>query len=310
MKKKPKIIAIVGPTASGKTDLSIKLAKKFNGEIISADSRQIYKSMKTATATPDEIEKQGIVHHLMEIKSPLDDYSVANFQNDAKNAINQLILKGKLPIVSGGTGLYFRILLENFAPPKVAPNKKLREELELQTTEELFEKLKQLDPIIADKIHPNNKVKIIRALEVCMTLNKPMSEAQGTKEPEYDVLWLGLNAQNRDFLYNRANTRVEQMIQNGLVDELKKLLNQYGKLNLFQNTIGYQELFPFLEEKLTLQESAELIKQNTRRYIKRQLSWFRSNEQIQWLNIDELDNEQIITNAENLIIKFLQLQNN
>lgn len=294
MTRKHKLIAIVGPSATGKSNLAVQLAHKIHGEIISADSRLVYREFNIATAKPDIREQQGIKHHLVDVINPDEEYTVANFADDAKAAIEAIVEKKKIPIVAGGTGLYFRILLENFDLPRVAPNKELREKLEKQSEEELYSMLESLDSEIAQKIHKNNKVKMIRAIEVAQTLNTPMSLAQKTKDNEYDVLWIGLNAKNRDFVYERINLRVEKMFIDGLWDEARRLFNKYSNLDLLMNTIGYQELKPHFDGLITLEEAKKNIKQNTRRYAKRQLSWFRANKQINWFNIDEMQNEEIV----------------
>ncbi len=310
MTKKKKIIAIVGPSASGKTNLSIYLAKHLNGEIISADSRQIYSEMNIATAKPTNEERSGIIHHCIDAVTPPEEYSVTEFSDCANKAIKIICGKNKIPIVVGGTGLYFRILLENYAPPKVAPNYELRKELEQINTEVLYKELQKIDPEMATKIHFNNKVKIIRALEVCKTLNQTMSESQGIKESEYDVLWIGLNANNREFLYNRANLRVNKMIEDGLLSEFEYLVGKYGMLPIYNSTIGYNELIPYIKKECDLNYSIEKIQQNTRRYIKRQLSWFRANKNINWLNIDELAEEQLCKSALTLCTNFLEIEKN
>lgn len=276
----------MGPTASGKTRMAIQIAKTNNGEIISADSRLVYKGFNIAAAKPTIEEMQGIKHYLIDIVEPEIDYSVANFYDDAKTAINGILAKGKTPIVVGGTGLYFRILLEDFDMPRVAPNYELRKELESIDTEKLHEMLKELDPGSAEKIHFNNKVKIIRALEVAKTLNKPISEAAGKKEPEFDVEWIGLNPPDRNVLYDRINQRVDEMVTKGLVEETKALLEKHGRINNFINTIGYQEILDYLGGEISLDEAILQIKQNTRRYAKRQLTWFRRNKLINWKSID------------------------
>lgn len=272
----------MGPTASGKTALAVKTALSNNGEIISADSRLVYKGFDIATAKPTADERQGIEHHLIDIVEPEVDYSVANFFDDAKVAIEKIVQKGKTPIVVGGTGLYFRILLEDFDLPRVEPDYELRAQLEQKETAELHEMLVKLDPVSAEKIHFNNKVKIIRAIEVCKTLEKPHSEAAGKKEPEYDVEWIGLNPPDRAVLYDRVNKRVDEMVEHGLVDETKSLLKKHGRINNFVNTIGYQEILEYLDGKISLDEAVSDIKQNTRRYAKRQLTWFRRNKLINW----------------------------
>lgn len=272
----------MGPTASGKTKFAIQTALKNNGEIISADSRLVYKGFDIASAKPTIEERQGVEHYLIDIVEPEIDYSVANFSDDAKIAIEQISQKGKIPIIVGGTGLYFRILLEDFDLPRVEPNYKLRKKLEAIDSEELHSMLKKLDPQSAEKIHFNNKVKIIRAIEVCKSLQIPHSQAAGIKEPEFDVEWIGLNPPDRKVLYNRINNRVDEMLANGLIEETKILLEKHGRINNFVNTIGYQEILEYLDENFSLEEAILNIKQNTRRYAKRQLTWFRRNKLINW----------------------------
>lgn len=275
----------MGPTASGKTKFAVKTASENNGEIISADSRLVYKGFDIATAKPTDEERQGIEHHLIDIVEPEVDYSVANFLDDAKVAIEKIRQKGKMPIVVGGTGLYFRILLEDFDLPRVEPDYELRKQLEEKDTAELHEILKKLDPASAQKIHFNNKVKIIRAIEVCKVLEKPHSEAAGKKEPEFEVEWIGLNPPDRAVLYERINNRVDEMMEKGLIDETKNLLEKHGRINNFVNTIGYQEILEYLDDKLSLDEAVLDIKQNTRHYAKRQLTWFRRNKLINWQEV-------------------------
>lgn len=272
----------MGPTASGKSNLAIQKSLTNNGEIISADSRLVYKGFDIATAKPTIHERQGIVHHLIDVVEPEIDYSVANFYDDAKLAIKKIVQEGKTPIVVGGTGLYFRILLEDFDLPRVEANYKLRKELEGMETKELYEKLKKVDPKSAEKMHFNNKVKIIRALEVAYTLGKPISEASGKKETEFDVEWIGLFAPSREILYERINSRVLQMLDAGLVEETQQLLEKHGRIMNLVNTIGYQEILAHLDGEISLDESVSKIQQNSRRYAKRQLTWFRRNKLIDW----------------------------
>lgn len=237
---------------------------------------------------------QGIKHHLLGVVNPCDEFTVANFADEAKKAMKKLFDENKIPIVAGGTGLYFRILLENFDMPRVAPNKKLRDELqrisEEKGVEEIYKMLCELDPELAKNMHPNNTVKIIRALEVCKTLGIPMSKAQKVKkESEYDVLWLGLghlNGEDRQKLYDRTDARVDLMIERGLEKEARKLFEKYGKIPSLLRTIGYQEFGDYFDGLITYEQAIENIKQNTRRYAKRQLTWFRKNENINWLDIE------------------------
>lgn len=275
----------MGPTATGKTKFAVELAKKINGEVISADSRLVYKGFNIAAAKPKIEEMQGIKHHLIDIVEPEFDYSVANFHDDARIAINKIVTQGKTPIVAGGTGLYFRILLEDFDLPRVEPDYELRKNLEKIDCKELHNMLKELDPVGADKIHFNNKVKIIRAIEVSKTLNKPHSEAAGKKEVEFDVEWIGLNPEDRAVLYKRIDDRVDIMVESGLVDETKALLEKHGRINNFINTIGYQEILQYLDGEISFDEAILNMKQNSRRYAKRQLTWFRRNTNINWKQV-------------------------
>ena len=294
-KNKKNVIAIVGPTASGKTALAVEIAKHIDTEIISADSRQIFKEFDIATAKPTTEETQGIKHHLIDVVNPDEEFTVADFADRASKIMENLFEQGKTPIVAGGTGLYFRILLENYDMPRVAPNKKLREELHKIEQEEgaeaLYNMLKESDPVLAQKMHPNNTVKIIRALEVCKTLNIPMSQAQKKKTPLYDIKWLGLghlNGKDRQMLYDRTDKRVDVMLEKGLEKEAHSLYEKYGKISSLMNTIGYQEFIEYFEGNITFDEAVNKIKQNTRRYAKRQLTWFRPNKEIEWLDINDL----------------------
>ena len=294
-KNKKNVIAIVGPTASGKTALAVEIAKHINTEIISADSRQIFKEFDIATAKPTTEETQGIKHHLIDVVNPDEEFTVADFADRASKIMENLFEQDKTPIVTGGTGLYFRILLENYDMPRVAPNKKLREELhkieQEQGAEALYNMLKESDPVLAQKMHPNNTVKIIRALEVCKTLNIPMSQAQKKKPPLYDIKWLGLghlNGKDRQMLYDRTDKRVDVMLEKGLEKEAHSLYEKYGKISSLMNTIGYQEFIEYFEGNITFDEAVNKIKQNTRRYAKRQLTWFRPNKEIEWLDINDL----------------------
>lgn len=272
---KKRVIAIAGPTASGKTKLAIELAQKLDGEIISADSRLVYKGFNIATAKPTEEEKSGIPHYLIDVVEPEYDYSVADFRDEARTRIDEIITKGKTPIVAGGTGLYFRILLENYALPKIECNKGLREELEQLSNEELYQELKEKDPVYAEKVHFNNKVRLVRVLEVIRTLNKPFSEVATTKEPEYNVEWVFPQIDSREVLYDRINRRVDKMVDDGIIEETKFLLNKHGRIKNLVGTIGYQEIISYLDGKCSLEEALETLKMNTRRYAKRQLTWFR-----------------------------------
>lgn len=272
-----KVIAIVGPTASGKTKMAIEMAQKLDTEIISADSRLVYKGFDIGTAKPTKEEQLLIKHHMIDVVEPEYDFSVADFADGASKVISELHAKNKVPIVVGGTGLYFRILLENYDMPRVEANPKLRAELENLSNDELFEKLSNIDKISAEKIHQNNRVRVIRALEVSLTTGKPFSSIKGVKENKYDVEWVFPEIESREILYNRINIRVDMMIKDGLVDETKNLLLKHGRIKNLVNTIGYQEIIQYLDGNISIENAIEQIKQNTRRYAKRQLTWFRRN---------------------------------
>ncbi len=277
--KKPKVTAIVGPTASGKTDFAINLAQKTGGEIVSADSRLVYKGFDIGTAKPTIEERKGIPHYMIDIVEPEVDYSSGLYAEDAQKAISDILSRGKLPIIAGGTGLYFRLLLENYDVPRIEPDYELREKLKEYSSEELHRKLQKMDGIRAAEIDPNDKKKIIRAIEMAEHLEKPLSEYK--KEPLYEVEWLGINCP-RDILYERINKRVDLMIEKGLIEETQNLLKKHGRIKNLICTIGYQEMTAYLDGAISLDEAKEKLKQNTRNYAKRQLTWFRKNEKIKW----------------------------
>ena len=278
---KPKVIAIAGPTASGKTKMAIDLAKQIDGEVISADSRYVYKGFDIASAKPTKEEQEGIPHHLIDIIEPEVDYSVADFYDDAKNTIYEILERGKTPIVAGGTGLYFRVLLETYDLPRVEANPELRAELEIKEKEELLSELKQLDSISYEKLKNANKRRIVRALEVTKILGKPFSEASTEKEPEFDVEWEMPIIESRDILYERINKRVDLMVEQGVIEETKSLLAKHGRIKNFICTIGYQEILTYLDGEATLEEALDKLKQHSRNYAKRQLTWFRKNPELE-----------------------------
>lgn len=289
---KDKIIVIVGPTAVGKTDFSIELAKRFNGEVISGDSMQIYKKLDigTAKATPEEMD--GIPHHLIDIKEADESYSVSDFQEDASKKIDEITTSGKVPIIVGGTGLYIESLLYPVSHSGEAePNFELRNELEEYAKENgnqgLWERLNKIDPDAAEKIHPNNVRRVIRALEVYYETGQLFSSFQNERKKKdsiYDAYIICLNT-DRSVLYERINKRVDIMIEEGLLEEAQELWNKLGPEPKAQSTkgIGYQELFPYFNDESSLDEAVAKIKQNSRRYAKRQLTWFRNRlENVHW----------------------------
>ena len=274
---KQKVIAIVGPTASGKTTMAINLALEIGGEIVSADSRLVYKGFNIASAKPKIEERKGVPHHLIDIVEPEYDYSVGDYYRDAKGAIEDILSRGKTPIVAGGTGLYFRVLLENYNLPEVETNYELRAELDKKEKEELLESLKLIDEVTYERVKDGNKRRIVRALEMINTLGKPLSSFDIQKEPEYDVEWMMPELKSREWLYDRINRRVDLMAEQGIVDETKHLLEKHGRIKNFVSTIGYKEILEYLDGKCSLDEALDKLKQHTRNYAKRQLTWFRRN---------------------------------
>lgn len=290
---KSKVIVICGPTASGKTALSIELAKQINGEIISADSMQIYKDMNIGTAKPTEEEKQGIQHYLIDIISPEQRYSVADYKIEAKKAIKEIIKKGKVPIIVGGTGLYIDSLIYEIEYPNIEFDEKYRKNLERQVKEnglsQLYEQAKKIDPEAIKKISENDEKRILRILEIYHATGKNKTEVEKEsrkKEVEYDYKVYAIEW-NRQILYDRINKRVDIMIKSGLIAEVKKILEKYHKFPTAMQGLGYKEVVEFLEGKITEEEMVEKIKMETRRYAKRQLTWFRKNKQTIWLNGQE-----------------------
>ena len=278
---KIKIVAIVGPTASGKTAYSIEYAKNNNGEIISADSRLVYKGLNIGTAKPTLDEMQNIPHYMIDIVEPVDDYSVSLYKQQAQEIIKNISSRGKTPIIVGGTGLYIDILLKGYKLPEIKPDKALREDLDKKDTNLLYNMLKEKDNNSALKIEKNDKKKIIRALEIVILSGKSLNEARGFLESPYEIEWIGKNFR-RDLLYSRIDSRVDKMLEKGLVSETKTLLNKYGYIPNIINTIGYKEITQYLDGILSLDESINLLKKNTRNYAKRQLTWFRKNDAIKW----------------------------
>ena len=275
---KQKVIAVAGPTASGKTALAIKLAHEMNGEIISADSRLVYKGFDIAAAKPTIEEREGIPHHLIDIVSPEVDYTAGDYARDGEIAIEDILSRDKTPIIAGGTGLYFRVLLEHYDLPQVETDYELRAELEKKSKEELIEEVKRLDlEAYYNLTKDNSKRRIIRIIELIKALNKPLSEIEKQKEPEYDVEWIMPELKSRELLYERINKRVDLMIEQGIIEETKQLLEKHGRIKNFTETIGYKEILAYIDGVWTLDEAIDKLKQHTRNYAKRQLTWFRKN---------------------------------
>ena len=294
---KPKVIVICGPTASGKTKLSIELAKKINGEIVSCDSMQIYKDMTIGTAKPTVEEMQGIKHYLIDCVSPETRYSVADYKKDAEAAIKEILSKGKVPIIVGGTGLYLESLVYNIEYNEIEVDLKYREKLENRMTEEglesLYNEASKIDPEAASKNSKNDKKRIFRILEIYHSTNKTKTELEiesRKNKPEYDYILFGITM-DREKLYERINLRVDIMIKEGLIEEVKKLVEKYNNMPTALQGLGYKEVVEYLDGKLTKEEMIDKIKMETRRYAKRQLTWFRKYDNLTWINgLDDIQN--------------------
>lgn len=278
---KPKVIAIVGPTASGKTAYAIELAKQIDGEIISADSRLVYKGFDIGTAKPSKDEQDGIPHHMIDIVEPEFEYSAGLYKHQAKILISNIIKKGKTPIIAGGTGLYIDILLKNYDLPQIEADRDLRQQLQTLSADDLYEKLEKLDSQAVIDIDKNDRKKLIRAIEIVTISGKPLNSVRTIGEREYDIEWLGRNF-DRKTLYARIDKRVEVMLDSGLIEETQNLLKKHGRIPNLVNTIGYREFIGYLDKLYSLNEAVELLQKNTRNYAKRQLTWFRKNEAIKW----------------------------
>lgn len=295
--KKTKIICVVGATASGKTDLAVKLAKAVDGEIISADSMQVYKNMPIATAVATKEEQDGVVHHLVEFLDADQTFSVADFVERAKVLIDEITARGRVPIVAGGTGLFVDSLVKNISFSEVGSNAEIRNELAEKSNEELYERLLKLDPNAAENIHPNNRKRVIRALELCMsgTSKTEQNENSMLVDSPYDALYIGIGYKDRQKLYDRINKRVDLMLEAGLENEARQMLGKQGLTA--RQAIGHKELQPYIDGKITLDEATENLKRETRRYAKRQLTWFRRNENINWLYADEMSRDELVKKA-------------
>lgn len=301
-----KVLVIVGPTAVGKTALSVELAKKFNGEIISGDSLQIYKKIDIGTAKISTSEMSGIPHHLIDVIEPTDNYSVADFQKAGRQLITEITERGHLPIIAGGTGLYIQSLLYDYqlgAKEEVVSDvrKKYEELAEKIGKKQLWEYLKEKDPLAAEKIHWNNQRKVIRALEVFEVTGYSIMTPKEKPQCLYEYCMIGLDT-DRKLLYQRIDQRVDQMIAAGLVDEAR-FVYSLGEIQASQG-IGYKELYPYFKGEITLEEAVEQIKQNSRRYAKRQLTWFRNRLKAQWFDLLKQPKQQ--EEIERVIKKWLE----
>ena len=305
--EKINIVSVVGPTASGKTRLAVDICKAIDGEVVSCDSMQIYKNMNIATAKPDADEMDGIPHHMIDFLSPDQKFSVASYCEKAKKCIEDINDRGNVPVITGGTGLYYSSLVDNVSFSDETDDTSLREELTQRLKSDgaqaLLDELYKIDPQTAQQLHPNNSGRIVRALEVYYKGGMTMSEQKRLSrlgDKMYNCKAIGLDAKDRQFLYDRINRRVDDMLSRGLLEEAKRFLAENpGKTS--GQAIGYKELRPYFEGQLTLDEAVENLKMETRRYAKRQLTWFRRDKRINWLYIDEMSYEELLERALKII---------
>ncbi|MFW0862473.1 MAG: tRNA (adenosine(37)-N6)-dimethylallyltransferase MiaA [Candidatus Komeilibacteria bacterium] len=292
-----KLIVILGPTASGKTGLAIKLAQKYNGEIISSDSRQIYKNMTIGTAKPTKDETEAIKHHLIDCTKPDHNFTLAEFIKKANKAIKSIQRRGKIPFLVGGTGLYISSIVDNYDLPKGKIDLGLRKRLESKSKKELLEYLEELDPDTANTIDKENPRRLIRALEYVIINKKSFANNQKTNNSPYDILQIGINLKQPE-LNKRIEQRTNQMIEQGLVKETQKLIDKYDNTLPSLNTIGYQEIIQYINNEIDLNQAVDLIKTHTRQYAKRQMTWFKRDKRINWIEFQ--------WQADSLVNKFLK----
>ena len=296
-----KVLAIVGPTASGKTKLSIEVAKVLDAEIISADSRQVFKHIPIASAIPSVKERQGIVHHFLEEYNLNEKFNAGKFGILGRKRIDEIFSRGKTPLIVGGSGLYLKSLIDGFFEEEISSKEireQLYEKLKLKGKDFLYNELKEIDKIAASKMIPQNVRRVIRALEIYYASGKKISDLQKkTVKVDFVTLQVGLML-DRKYLYKRINERVDDMLEKGLIDEVRKLKDtgfDYINYNSL-NTVGIKEVFQYLEGELNHTEMVDLIKQNSRRYAKRQMTWFRQDERIRWIEITEQKKLEVLTN--------------
>lgn len=305
MEERKRLAAVLGPTATGKTALAVAIARKYNGEVVSADSMQIYKGMDIASAKPTEEEKGGIPHHLMDFLDPSEEFSVSDYVRMASDAIDDIISRGKLPVLCGGSGLYVRSLINNISFTDEEKNEQLRRELnerfQNEGGEALLKELSVFDPESAARLDANNGKRIIRAIEIYRTTGITMTEQieRSRRVPSpYEVTAIGLTFADRKNLYERINRRVDRMLERGLVDEAREFYAEKKSLTA-SAAIGYKELSPYLEGRMSLDAAVEKLKMETRRYAKRQLTWFKRDEYIHWIELDRC--EDLYAEAEGIL---------
>lgn len=302
---KTKLIVVAGPTASGKTALAVQIAKAVGGSVICADSMQVYKGMSIATAAPSKQEMQGVPHMLNEFLERSVSFSVSDFCDAAKDAASQITAAGSVPVIAGGTGLFIDSFVDNISFSSANPDEELRARLSALDEDELYSRLLQTDPAEAQKTHKNNKKRVVRALEIYYSTGKTKTEQDllSRQSSPYETLYLVIGFKNRDLLYSRINARVDKMVASGLIEEAKANLASGGKTAA--QAIGHKELAPYFAGEISLDEALEKIKRETRRYAKRQITWFKRRENAVWLYADELGYDKLAEKAVNLSRDFI-----
>ncbi|MCC6979362.1 MAG: tRNA (adenosine(37)-N6)-dimethylallyltransferase MiaA [Candidatus Melainabacteria bacterium] len=303
-KTKP-VIAIVGPTASGKTALSLRLSEKLPVEIVACDSRTIYRRMDIGTAKPSKEEQAKVSHHLLDVADVSETYTVARYKEDAERAIAEIHRRDKIPIVCGGTGFYARALLEGLSIPEVPPNLQLRKELndfaDKNGNEKLLERLKESDSVTALRLNANDRFRVVRALEVTLALGKPFSEAATLKPAPYPTIWIGMGVSNRQYIKDLIETRLDEQIAAGLLEEVSSLLADFGPTRALLNAVPYKEVIAYLDGNCTLDQARQDALKHNYQLARRQIMWFRANENTHWFNVDVEDREQIFSQVCELI---------
>ncbi len=292
-KQKPLVIAIVGPTASGKTALSLAIAQRLEAEIIACDSRTVYRQFDIGTAKPSAEEQAQVRHHLIDVADPDENFTVAKFAEQSGQAITDMLARGKLPIVCGGTGFYSRVLLEGLVMPDVQPQEQLRAELqefaEREGNEALHLRLQKVDPQAAAKVGTNDRFRIVRALEVCQTTGLPFSEVARKVEPPFRTIWIGLTAQDRLLLHAAIRTRQYLLMESGLLAETERLYRLYGRSQKLMSTVNYRQMVQLLEGELDEPAANEEAIHHNIQLARKQLIWFRGNPAMKWFAIDTMD---------------------
>jgi tRNA dimethylallyltransferase len=300
------LIAIVGPTAVGKTALALRLADELSVEVVSADSRQVYRYMDIGTAKPTAQERQRVKHHLLDIVDPDESFTLVQYQQLAYAAIDDVQHRGRIPLLVGGTGLYVKAVLEGLNIPRVEPDQELREQLHAEAEAEGYEvlhnRLRELDPVAAERIDARNVRRVVRALEVCYRVGKPVSSLQNVSPPPYHILRIGLTMP-RDQLYQRIDERVDRMLAAGLVEEVCSLVQRgYGYDVPAMSGLGYRQIGMYLRGEVSLEEAVALIKRHTRRFVRQQANWFRADDpQIEWFDVSKAAFEAVLARVQGFL---------